>query len=252
MYYQIFILLLSFALSILGIIFYQKSKLQKRNKIILISLLGALYIGLTQYFPFRVQVYKLIDQRTANEMIVSHAMAELVYNPVVEKYVDGKDSDEVYKEFKELFKLGRRRFNYEELKQWKEILLQIFKISDAACAEVFVGNLARAEFYNYVMMLKPRYVEQWISLMSKAIVYEITLKEYFPPNKNEYERALEKVFLSEKNLKKRSKLKRSYNMITLIPDKEVCELAEYAYTKSAELSETEEEEYLKYLVAINE
>lgn len=252
MYYQLFILFLSLGLCLLAFALNRKLKWQKKYKITLSLIMLPFFIFIFRSDFFEITFYKVFNKREANELIINRAMGDLVYNPQVEKYVDGKDSAQVYKEFKELFKLGRRRFSYEELKKWKLIMLELFNLSDKICAEVFIGDLERAQFYNYIMQLDSSYVEMWIELMSKAIIYEVTLEEYFAPEEAKFNKGLEKVLSSIKNSEEREKYKSTYRMLKLASDKDICRVGKMLYKRSDVLSESLEEEYLKFLVAIND
>ena len=252
MYYQIFILILSLVICFTIYFVFQKTNLNKYYKLIIGSLAIMIMIVVFRSYHTEILFYKITNPKKAKELVVNQAMAELVYHPEIEKYVKGKDSDEVYKDFRELFALGRRRFSHSELLEWKRLMLQVFDISDRVCAKVFIGNLKRAKFYEYILSLDIKYVQLWVSLMSKAIIYEVSYKEYFPPKESRFKSGLIKVIKTFNDEEEKTVFENTYNTLSISNDKEVCMVAKNLYERSSHLEKELEEDYLKYLVAKND
>lgn len=199
----------------------------------------------------KIKFYELVDTKLANEMIIQSGILKLSYHPDVEKYVEGKKSDEVFKEFKELFRKGRRRFEYEDLLNWKKVMLELYQISEEVCAKVFLGRLEKSNLYDYILQLDSHYVEIWMDLMSKSIIYEISRSEFFPANKKKFDEGVEVIAKSlDQELK--TQFRKTQLTIRFATDKSVCRFAKTLYNNSHLLSPELEEEFLKFLVASDE
>lgn len=251
MAYQLFILLLSFGICLFFIFLFSKSNLKMKFKVALSLILIVVSVTIFRLDNLKVSFYKIFDKKTANEIIIDNGLADLVYHPDIEKYVDGKDSDDIYKEFKVLFKKGRRRYTIEDLRLWKNVMLELYSQSDEICAEVFMGKLERSQLYNYILELDSDYVEAWINLMTRSIIYEVIREEFFPPKQSEFDKAFD-LLLKKVDSKLAQKMSKSYRMLNLLPDKEICAFGKFLFKKSNLLPEESEEAFLKFLIASDE
>jgi hypothetical protein len=239
-----------FSLIVVVLIQFVFIKLTKSKKIriasLVISVLFASY--LQNIYRVKLSVAKLFSLDIANELIIKHKINEFSYTPLVTKFLNENKDTDLYKEFKDIFKLGLKRLEYEDLKKWRDIKYKTLTLSDDICGKIANGEATVNDIYNYNKMLSPDDVATWMDIQIKAASLEMKRYEYFASSEKEFNRALN-IILENINTEDRLKFNDVYRFKKMGSPEDLCFASKILYGKPKGLTPDLENKYLKYLAS---
>lgn len=230
---------------IIQLIFFKFTKNKKvRIASLVFSVLFASY--LQNIYIIKLNIAKIFSRDIANELIIKYKIKEFSYTPLVTKFLNENKDTNLYKEFKDIFKLGLKRLEYDDLKKWRDIKYKTLTLSDDICEKIANGEATANDIYNYNKMLSPDDVATWMDIQIKAASLEMKRYEYFAPSEKDFNKALNIIL---ENLTKEDRLKFNdiYRFKKMGTPEDLCFASKVLYGKPKGLTPDLENKYLKYL-----